>query len=286
MTHDAYITMEFVAAGGVEVVLKNANEGDPEKALGRSSYAVLSVVADTMIGRKVLMELQAIEKAIARLPASTCILYTYFVLRFLEVCSQHKDTVKVMLQAKVMVVLVTKYLFYSKQTLLNPLCVPCLQSIKNILLYHRDLLPEEELAELNPLKLKWQSTAFINQKTPTSEKKPLNALLEDLIKLIDPKLLELETSKLTRVDTAFRKRPASMCITDRMLRAFKDPEKGTGEEISESEVSSTGDTESEDDDSPAQGLSVPVDESDDDLEDDGNDKNRDHESQESDTDKV
>jgi len=274
MTHDAYVTMEFVAAGGVDVVLKNANESDPEKALGRLSYAVLSVVADTTIGRKVLMELQAIEKAIGRLPSSTCILYTYFVLRFLEVCSQHKDTVRVMLQVKVLGILVNKYLFYSKQPLLNPLCIPCLQAVKNILLDHRDILHGDELNELNPLKHRWQSSAYIHQKTPASERKPLNVLLQDVITLIDPKLVEIESrasaSNVTRVETPFKKRPASMGITDGMLRAFKDQEKLGGEEISDSDDSST-DSESEDDDSPALTLStvdVPLDDVSDDVDGD------------------
>jgi len=61
-----------------------------------------------------------------------------------------------------------------------------------------------------------------------------------------------------------------MCITDRMLRAFKDAEKGTGiaEEISESEVSSSG-SDTEDEDSPALAISNPADDSDEYLEDEG-----------------
>jgi len=162
--------MEFVAGGGVEAVLKNANESDPEDALGRHSYAVLSLVADTAMGRRALLEQQAIEKSLARLPSSTCILYTYFILRFLEVCSQHENTVRSMVKVRAVASLVDKYLFFSKQSSLQPLCIPCLQAIKNILLDYRDIL-KDHMAELQPLKQKWQHTAYLQQKNPSMEKK-------------------------------------------------------------------------------------------------------------------
>eukprot|EP01124_Arcella_intermedia_P005432 TRINITY_DN13205_c0_g1_i2.p1 TRINITY_DN13205_c0_g1~~TRINITY_DN13205_c0_g1_i2.p1 ORF type:complete len:893 (-),score=218.04 TRINITY_DN13205_c0_g1_i2:38-2716(-) len=261
MTHNILGTMEFVVAGGTNVVLNNANLSDPQEALGRLSYAVLAVVADTTIGRKSLLDLQAPEKAIKRLPESTCPLYTFFILRFLEVCSQHEETAAAIIQLGGVEKFVERYLFFSKQPSLNTLCIPCLQILKNILLEYKHLLVSPNIQQnLELLKQKWLSSVYENQKTPVVEKKTVNALLTDVITLIDPGLVQTAPVVTEPSPPSGPRKPRhSIGIPDAMFmknifdkgnKIAEISDEGDGDPYDDSSIGIDSDTEGEQEDEP------------------------------------
>eukprot|EP01125_Pyxidicula_operculata_P020916 TRINITY_DN786_c0_g2_i1.p1 TRINITY_DN786_c0_g2~~TRINITY_DN786_c0_g2_i1.p1 ORF type:complete len:1085 (+),score=296.57 TRINITY_DN786_c0_g2_i1:20-3274(+) len=183
MTQSPQIVMEFVAGGGVELVLTNATTSDPEEPLGRASFAVLCEIADTAIGRASLLGHKAIEKSLKAISASTSPLYTYYILRFLEVCTQHKNLAESLIKKKGMEIITELFDVYYGQTQTNVLCIPCLQSIKNVLLYHRNLLTESNLSSLNVLK----ERASIYKSSPAFfKRKDMMYLLDNIVLLLDP----------------------------------------------------------------------------------------------------
>jgi len=125
------------AAGGVQ-------SDQVDNRLHRYCYQVLSIVADSTFGRKKLLRYRIIEGAFDVLEKSyevLDVLFIFHVLRFIEVCCQHRDTRQfMMLKANAVERLCNAVALHMKRSPM--LCLPALGALRYIILFE----PEKRAA--------------------------------------------------------------------------------------------------------------------------------------------
>jgi len=148
--------LEFVEAGGVEAVLENAKLSDPSYRLSRYSFSLLSIVADSNFGRKKILRYRVVEHAVQLLQdKDKPPLFLFSVVRFLEVCAQHKDTGAFFMESAGVATLIAflEHCHSTKQTLL---CIPALGTLRYLMIFFDSSIVDEVRNNANTVKLLYE----------------------------------------------------------------------------------------------------------------------------------
>eukprot|EP01099_Mayorella_cantabrigiensis_P004156 TRINITY_DN3120_c0_g1_i1.p1 TRINITY_DN3120_c0_g1~~TRINITY_DN3120_c0_g1_i1.p1 ORF type:complete len:804 (-),score=167.33 TRINITY_DN3120_c0_g1_i1:61-2472(-) len=92
LSREPEILLGLVYEDLVSLVVKNIKLVPFSHRLSRESFAILTIVADTTIGREKLIKDGVLPEALEGLRRANCPLYLFYVSRFLEVCCQHSNT--------------------------------------------------------------------------------------------------------------------------------------------------------------------------------------------------
>jgi hypothetical protein len=139
ISQDSHLTLQLVAVGGVQHVMANALQGNRGEPLARLSVAILCVIADCSMGRQAILGNKVVEAMLTELQKDESPLYVYYVLRFCEVCCQHRDTTKRFLALDGITKLLTVIRKYSSRSALRTLLLPPLGAFKALLLLNPPL---------------------------------------------------------------------------------------------------------------------------------------------------
>lgn len=86
------LLLGLIHEGMVSLVVSNLKLVPFSHRLARESFAILTIVADSTIGREKLISGGVISEALEGLRRANCPLYLFYVSRFLEVSCQHSNT--------------------------------------------------------------------------------------------------------------------------------------------------------------------------------------------------
>eukprot|EP01122_Echinamoeba_exundans_P012152 TRINITY_DN5024_c0_g3_i1.p1 TRINITY_DN5024_c0_g3~~TRINITY_DN5024_c0_g3_i1.p1 ORF type:complete len:1078 (+),score=213.78 TRINITY_DN5024_c0_g3_i1:245-3478(+) len=201
ISQDSHLTLQLVAAGGVQHVVANALQGNRGEPLARLSVAILCVIADCSMGRQAILGNKVVEAMMAELDKDESPLYVYYVLRFCEVCCQHRETTKRFLALDGISKLLLVIRKYSSRSALRTLLLPPLGAFKALLLLNPPLRVNlsEKWVELPGLYQLIAESVGRGGSSASSQaaqmaEEVLN-LLRNLVQLTDPK----QSQKLAHV---------------------------------------------------------------------------------------
>lgn len=140
LAQDRNLLLQIIAAGGIQVIVKNLTQTAREEPLARLSMAILCLACDVSMGRSSLIGYGAIPTVLAEFQATDFALHLYYVCRFFEVACQYPDTTEVFLESKGLEALITAILKYAEKPSLQTLTMPCLGALKYLALLNPVLL--------------------------------------------------------------------------------------------------------------------------------------------------
>eukprot|EP01129_Flabellula_baltica_P013820 TRINITY_DN64_c0_g1_i1.p1 TRINITY_DN64_c0_g1~~TRINITY_DN64_c0_g1_i1.p1 ORF type:complete len:464 (+),score=59.92 TRINITY_DN64_c0_g1_i1:89-1480(+) len=160
-----YLLLEFIGNGGTDIVLFNIQNTSSDEPLTRLSFALLCNIVDTKKGQKAIMDLEAIAFAIDTLKdvqkKNINSLFTFYLVRFLEICCQHSETLECVLLNNGLEVLV-EFTTSILSTSLNVLCIPCFSAFTTIMLNYKSKA-RPYLGAFEPLKLLFRQAGVMSQ---------------------------------------------------------------------------------------------------------------------------
>lgn len=208
MSQDSHLTLQLVAAGGVQLVTTNSTQGPRGEPLARLSVAILCVIADSSMGRQALLGNKVVEVMMSELETQESPLFVYNVLRFFEVCCQHRETTKRFLALDGVTKLVTVMRKYADRTALRTLLLPPLGAFRALLLLNPPLRVNlsEKWKLLQELYSQVAESAGRGGSAASSQAaymvEEILSLLQSLIKLTDPQVAKrLTLSTTSDLDT-------------------------------------------------------------------------------------
>jgi hypothetical protein len=140
LAQDRNLLLQIVAAGGIQVIVKNLVQTAREEPLARLSMAILCLACDTSMGRSSLIGYGAIPTVLGEFQATDFALHLYYVCRFFEVACQYPDTTEVFLESHGLEALVVAIEKYAEKPSLQTLTMPCLGALKYLALLNPVLL--------------------------------------------------------------------------------------------------------------------------------------------------
>eukprot|EP01128_Nolandella_sp_AFSM9_P004007 TRINITY_DN1762_c0_g1_i1.p1 TRINITY_DN1762_c0_g1~~TRINITY_DN1762_c0_g1_i1.p1 ORF type:complete len:1390 (+),score=319.09 TRINITY_DN1762_c0_g1_i1:386-4555(+) len=216
ISSNPYVVMQIAAGGGVKLLVDNASDSEPEEPLGRLSWAVLCVVADTAIGCASLKGHSVVEGALKKLAVSTDVLLNFYIMRFIEVCAQHDSLAELVVKKRGVEILWEKFEAVHDKPLLTTLCLPALGAFKFLLLLHRPLLEEKDAISIfAPIKVLFQNLESVPSLTSHHE---VHELVKAVVHLLDPPFYE----KIVAERAAREKKAASLALASNVNLSILD----------------------------------------------------------------
>ncbi|KAJ5069122.1 arf3-interacting protein [Anaeramoeba ignava] len=140
------LVLELILANGIEILSKNERQNKSEDKISALSFAVLGLAADFYHGRTQIISQNLIERAINGLKNESDPVYLFHVSRFLEILSQHKETLQIIEQNNGLSIGINFVVKYVDQAMLNNLCFPIFGMIQSIILENSkkniDVIPD------------------------------------------------------------------------------------------------------------------------------------------------
>jgi len=140
VAQDRNLLLQIIAAGGIQVIVKNLIQTPREEPLARLSMAILCLACDVSMGRSSLIGYGAIPTVLAEFQATDFALHLYYVCRFFEVACQYPDTTEVFLESRGLEQTVLTVIKYAEKPSLQTLTMPCLGALKYMALLNPVLL--------------------------------------------------------------------------------------------------------------------------------------------------
>ncbi|KAJ6237187.1 arf3-interacting protein [Anaeramoeba flamelloides] len=140
LVSNSNLIYDLVLTDSLDIVFENEKSNPPDHILSQLCVDVLVIAVDTFFGRKEIIKNKFVNRAIIQLRTTEDPLYIFYVLRFLEVAAQYKETAQIIVENNGIEIALKTVLKHILRPMFNNLAIPGLGIIKHLLL----LFPEKK----------------------------------------------------------------------------------------------------------------------------------------------
>ncbi|KAJ3427034.1 arf3-interacting protein [Anaeramoeba flamelloides] len=187
---------ELILTDSLDIIFENEKLNPPDHKLSQLCVDVLVIAVDTFAGREEIIKNRFINRALTQLRTTNDPLYIFYILRFLEVASQHKNTAEIIVQNDGLKIAVQTVLKHISRPMFNTLTLPGLGIIKYLYLSLPEKKSEffEHAKTLEPFFVH-PTKRFVSQ--PSHDREIQDSLLK-IIKLAEFNMDEVMKNSLKR----------------------------------------------------------------------------------------